>query len=216
MELAVSLTLCGVLLRVESLKAFFHAGIVDAQELVLCSGHVNEIRLALSAFLIEKLVHWLVLWSFSQICTDNLVQRFPQVRRAALGCWSAFCVMFARLVYGRINTGEAHDRTAAGKTAYIADLSHELRGRCLANTVHGTHSIVLRQLLCKPRHLGAQSRQCHLTRKKLLCRCGNEQSCVVILRQRSEMAATAGIEIQRFLCAEMVALALAPLLYICK
>ena len=123
MELAVSLTRCGVLLRVESLKAFFYAGIVDAQELVLCSGHVNEIRLALGAFLIEKLVHWLVLWSFSQICTDNLVQRFPQVRRAALGCWSAFCVMFAGLVYGRINTGEAHDRTAAGKTAYIADLS---------------------------------------------------------------------------------------------
>ena len=86
MELAVSLTLCGVLLRVESLKAFFHAGIVDAQELVLCSGHVNEIRLALSAFLIEKLVHRLVCWRFSEICADDLVQRFPQMRRAAFGC----------------------------------------------------------------------------------------------------------------------------------
>lgn len=77
MELAVSLTLCGVLLRVEILKALFHTSIVDAQELVLRGCHVDKIRLALRAFLIEELVHRFVLWSFSQICTDDLVQRFP-------------------------------------------------------------------------------------------------------------------------------------------
>ena len=212
MELAVSLTLCGVLLRVEILKAFFHAGIVDAQELVLCSGHVNEIRLALGAFLIEELVHRLVLWSFSQICTDNLVQCFPQVRRAALGCWSAFCLVFAGLVHSRINTGEAHNRTAAGKTAYIPDLSHKLRGSGFANTVHGPHGIVLRQPLCKACHLGAQSGQRHLACEQLLGSGRNEQLCVVVLRQRGEMAAASGIDIQCLFRAEMITLALAPLL----
>ena len=58
--MAVSLTVCGVLLRVESLKAFFHAGVVNAQELVLRGCHVDKIRLALAAFLIEELVHRLI------------------------------------------------------------------------------------------------------------------------------------------------------------
>ena len=44
----------------ECLKAFFHAGVVNAQELVLCGSHVDKIRLALAAFLIEKLVHRLI------------------------------------------------------------------------------------------------------------------------------------------------------------
>ena len=114
MELAVSLTLRGILPHVECLKAFFHMSIVDVRELVLSGSHVDEIRLALSALLIEKLVHWLVLRSFSQICTDNLVQCFPQARRTALGCWSAFCLALAGWVHSRINAGRAHDRAAVG------------------------------------------------------------------------------------------------------
>ena len=39
MELAVSLTLRRALLCIECLKALFHAGIVDAKELVLRGGH---------------------------------------------------------------------------------------------------------------------------------------------------------------------------------
>ena len=52
MKLVVRLTLCEALLRVECLKALFHTGIVDAQELVLRGCHVDKIRLALAAFLI--------------------------------------------------------------------------------------------------------------------------------------------------------------------
>lgn len=80
MELAVSLTVCGVLLRVESLKAFFHAGIVDTQKLVLRSSHVDEIWLALGAFLIEELVDRFVLWRLFQVSTDDLIQGLPQMR----------------------------------------------------------------------------------------------------------------------------------------
>lgn len=99
-----------------------------------------------------------------------------------------------------------------GKTAYISNLSHKLCGSGFANTVHGPRGIVLRQLLCKACHFGAQSGQRHLARQKLLRRSGNEQLGVVILRQRGEMTAASSVEIQCFLCAEMVALALAPFL----
>ena len=84
--MAVRLTLCGTLLCVKCLKAFFHAGIVDTQKLVLRSSHVAKIRLALATFLIEELVHRLICRGFSQVSADDLVQRFPQMRRAAFGC----------------------------------------------------------------------------------------------------------------------------------
>ena len=60
MKLAICLTLCEVLPRVECLKAFFHTGVVNAQELVLRGCHVDKIRLALAAFLVEELVHRLI------------------------------------------------------------------------------------------------------------------------------------------------------------
>ena len=79
MKLSVGLVLHGILLRVKRLKALFHTSIVDAQELVLSGGHIDKVRLALGAFLIEKLVHRLICWGFSQVSADNLVQCFPQM-----------------------------------------------------------------------------------------------------------------------------------------
>ena len=174
MQLVVCLALRGILLRVECLKALFHAGVVNAQELVLRGGHVDKIRLTLAAFFIEELVHRLIRRGLFQVDTDDLVQRFPKMRRAAFGRRDVLGAVLAGLVYSRIDASEAHDRAAAGKTAYIPDLSHELRGSGFANTVHGQHSIVLRQLLCKSYHLGAQSGQCHLAGKQLLRRCGDK------------------------------------------
>ena len=120
--------------------------------------------------------------------------------------------MLAGIVHAWIDACKAHNGTAARKTAHIADLSHELRGSGFANTVHGAHGIVLWELHGKPCHLGPQCGQRHLACKQLLSGCGNEQLCVVILRQRGEMTAASGVEVQCFLCAEMVALALAPFL----
>ena len=54
--------------------------------------------------------------------------------------------MLAGLVHSRVNASEAHNGTAAGKTAHIANLSHELRSCGFANAVHGAHGLVLREL----------------------------------------------------------------------
>ena len=211
MKLVVRLTLCGTLPRVECLKAFFHVGIVDTQELVLRGCHVDKIRLALAAFLIEELVHRLIYRRPLQVSTDDLVQRFPQMWRAAFGRRDALGTVFAGLVHSWIDASETDDGAAAREVAYIADLRHKLHGSRFTDAVHGPHGIVLRQLLCKARHLGAQSGQRHLARQKLLCRCGNKQFGVVVLRQRGEMAAASGVNIQRLFCAEMITFAFAPL-----
>ena len=76
MKLVVSLTLCGTLLRVECPKTLFHAGVVNAQEFVLSGSHVDEVRFALAAFLIKKLVHRLIRRRLFQVSADDLVQRF--------------------------------------------------------------------------------------------------------------------------------------------
>ena len=96
--MAVRLTLCGTLLCVECLKAFFYAGIVDTQKLVLRGSHVDEVRLALATFLIEELVHRLICRGFSQVSTGDLVQRFPQMRRAAFGCRYALMAFHSLLI----------------------------------------------------------------------------------------------------------------------
>ena len=79
------------------------------------------------------------------------------MRRAALGRRDAFGAVLAGLVYSRINTCKSNDGAAARKTAHIADLSHRLSGCRFTDAIHGSHSIVLRQLHRKARHLSAQS-----------------------------------------------------------
>ena len=142
MKLVVRLTLCGTLPRVECLKAFFHVGIVDTQELVLRGCHVGKIRLALRAFLIEELVHRLIRRGLFQVSTDDLVQRFPQMRRAAFGRRDALGTVLAGLVHSWIDASETDDGAAAREAAYIADLRHELRGSRFTDAVHGAHGIV--------------------------------------------------------------------------
>ena len=142
MNLSVVLALRDILLCVECLKAFFYAGIVDTQKLVLRSSHVAKIRLALATFLIEELVHRLIRRGFSQVSTDDLVQRFPQMRRAAFGRRDALGTVLAGLVHSWIDASETDDGAAAREAAYIADLRHKLRGSRFTDAVHGAHGIV--------------------------------------------------------------------------
>ena len=100
---------------------------------------------------------------------------FRRVRRTALGCWSTFCARACRIGL-RPGSTPANPtmelRRGKRRTSPISAIS-------CAEVVSPTpymaqHSIILRQLLCKARHLGTQSGQCHLAGKQLLCRCGNE------------------------------------------
>ncbi len=65
-------------------KALFHSSVVDAQELVLGGGHVDEIGLALGPLFVQELVYRLVSGGLSQVSTDDLIQRPAQMRRKRL------------------------------------------------------------------------------------------------------------------------------------
>lgn len=123
--------------------------IYDAQKLVLRRRHIDKIRFAFAALLIEKLMYRLIFRRFSQIGADDLVQCFSQMRRTAFRHSSALYLVLAGLGNSWINTSKCHNRTAARKAAHITNLGHKLCGCRFANAVHGPHGIVLRQLLCK-------------------------------------------------------------------
>ena len=94
-------------------ETFLHAGIVDTQELVLSSGHVDEIRLALGPFLVQELVYRFVSRGLEQIGADDLVQRLAQVGRTPLGGRIALGNVLAGLVHRRINAGKIYNGAAA-------------------------------------------------------------------------------------------------------
>ena len=74
-------------------EALLDPCVVNAQELVLSSGHVDEIRFAFGPLLVQELVHRLVKGSLAEIGANDLVQCLAQVRRAPLRCGIALGTM---------------------------------------------------------------------------------------------------------------------------
>ena len=192
-------------------ERLFHAGVVNTQELVLGGGHVDEIRLAFGPFLVQELVHWLVSGCLEQIGADDLVERLAQVRRTPLGGWIALGDMLAGFVHCRIDAGETHDGAAAGETAHVTNLSHQLRSGSLTHAVHGSNGFVLRQLPGQTIHLSAQDSQRSLSRGQLLGSGGDDQLDIAVLGQGRNMPDAVDVQIRRFGVAEMITLPLAPL-----
>ena len=119
--------------------------------------------------------------------------------------------MFSRVIHRRINAGKAHDGTAAGEPAHIANLRHQLDSSGFAHTVHGPDRLILRELLGQTVHLSAQDGQCSLGGGQLLCRGCNEQFGIAVPGQSRDMAHAAHVQLRCFPFAEMVAFPLAPL-----
>ena len=114
----------GKFLGIGGNEALLDPCVVNAQELVLSSGHVDEIRLALGSLLVQELVHRLVKGSLAEIGANDLVQCLAQVRRAPLRCGIALGDVLSGVIHCRINTGKTHNGTTARKPAHIADFRH--------------------------------------------------------------------------------------------
>ena len=78
-----------VLSQISGVKTLLDPGIINTQEPVLSGGHVDEIRLALGAFLVQELVYRLVSGGLAEIGADDLVRGLAQKGRAAFGGWIA-------------------------------------------------------------------------------------------------------------------------------
>ena len=68
------------------------------------------------------------------------------MRGAALGSRIALCNVLTRLVHGRVNASEGHQRAAVGKAADAADLSNQLGGGDIPYAVHGPYRLVFGKL----------------------------------------------------------------------
>lgn len=123
---------------------------VNTQEFVRSSGHVDKVGFALGTLTVKELVDRLVLQRAFQMCTDNLEQGLAQMRRTALGGTYALRAVLAGLIYTGVNAGEGNESAAVGKTADIANLSHKLSAGNLAHTVHGalTKPAIYPPVLC--------------------------------------------------------------------
>lgn len=77
----------------------FHSGIVDAQELVGGSQHVDTVRLALGTFLVHELIHRLLSRRTPKDGIHHQKQRPAQSSGATFGDAVAACFHLARLVW---------------------------------------------------------------------------------------------------------------------
>ena len=182
----------GKLLGISGNETLLNPGVVNAQELVLSSGHVDEIRLALGPLLVQELVHRLGKGSLAEIGANDLVQCLAQVRRAPLRCGITLEDVFSRVIHRWINTGKAHDGTAVREPAHITNLRHQLDSSGFAHTVYGPDRFILWELPGQPGLGGGQ----------LLC-CGrNEQFGVAVPGQSCNMTHAVHIQFRRFPLAE--------------
>lgn len=66
-------------------KYLIHFGVINAQELVCISGHVDFVKLSFGAFSVEKLVSGFVSRFSFEIRFDHQKQSPAQMRRATFG-----------------------------------------------------------------------------------------------------------------------------------
>lgn len=72
-------------------------------------------------------------------------QRFPEIRRTALGGFIAAPVHRAWLVRHGVDTGKGGQRLLARKAANVTNFRHELRTERLTYAVHFRHDKVFRE-----------------------------------------------------------------------
>ncbi len=92
------------------------------QELVGGSHHIDLIRFAFGAFLIDELVNRLIDGTVFENCIDNLKKRSAQMWRATLGNTAGFNIYVFGLVRWCVKSGKSSDCFAAVKTASITYL----------------------------------------------------------------------------------------------
>ena len=128
----------------QRIQVGFHRSVVDAQELVGSSHHVDTVGLALRAFLVHEQVDRLIHWSTLQNDTHHQKERPAQRGRSPLGNTTAADIHLAGLVERGINTRKSDQSLLGVESAHIADSSHELGSEEGANAKHPHYHRIFR------------------------------------------------------------------------
>ena len=103
-------------------KYFVHFSVINAQELVGGSHHIDLVRLALSAFFIKESVNGFIFGTVLENNVNDLKKCFAKMWRTALGNAAGFNVYVSRLVRRSVKPGKSGNRFTAVETAGIANL----------------------------------------------------------------------------------------------
>ena len=190
----------------------FYLGIINAEEFVGCSHHVDLIGLALCAFLIQELINRLVRRGVLEKDAHDQKQGSAQRRRAALGDAPAVNIYSPGLVRRCVNTRVGYKSTLGMEAADIADFSHELGTEARTDAVHLHDGLILRKGLRQVPHLLIQRGQGFRRSTDLGDSLLYQQFSFVHLRQQADVGAGRGVDFRGFLLAETVAVFLAPCL----
>ena len=136
-----------------SVKNLVYFGVVNSQELVGGSHHINLVRFALGSFFVNKLVHRFIFGAVFENYVNDLEKSLAKMRRTAFGNASGFNVNISGLVWRSVKPGKSSDRFTAMEASGITDLRNQLRSQNLANTEHLHNNVVFGELFRKRGHL---------------------------------------------------------------
>ena len=105
----------------------FHSGIVDAQELVGGSQHVDTVRLALGTFLVHELIHRLLSRRTPEDGIHHQIQRPAQSSGATFG--DAVAAYLHQTSTAGVYIRKGHQCLLGVETAHITNFRHELGAR---------------------------------------------------------------------------------------
>ena len=196
----------------ETVQILLHGGVVDAQELVGRGHHVDTIRLALGTFPVHELVHRLMGGRTPEDGAHHQEQRPAQGGETPFGYTAAADFHLAGLVRRSVNARKGHQSLLRVEVAHIADLRHELGAEGGPNAEHPHHNRALRQRRRQRLHFVSEHSQGGGSGPELGYRLIYQELGGSGLRHDAEMPTGGGVDVQRLVLAEVVAVLLTPLL----
>ena len=187
-----------------------HFSVIDSQELIGSSSHIDVIWLSLRSFLFHEGKDRIIYRGTFNKTVHDLEERFSQMRRPFLRCGVAFAFVISRFIWTGIYTGKSRQSSSVIKACNISNLCNELGSKRGADTIHLHDDRVLRELRCHLIHLDPKrlhGLRCNVQHGDCLA---DQQFGVVILGEYRDEISGCKIDFFCLRCAEIVVLLLTP------
>lgn len=120
----------------QSSQIFLHSAVVDAQKFIGTRSHIDQIEIALSAFLVYELVDRIVSGLGLDQAVHHRKQSLTKFRWTAFGGAYTLGPVVSGLTSAGGSAREGGDGTPTGKSSHSPNLCHKLGPRGISNTAH--------------------------------------------------------------------------------
>ena len=192
------------MLGFETVQMLLHGGAVNAQELVGGGHYVGAIRFVLGAFLVHELVAR-ECWRITLITRNSVLRRAEEPRLEMLRLRTS---IWPDWYGGASMPAKATSAFLGVKTAHIIDLHHKLGAKGRSNAEHPHHNGVFWQRRRQWLHFISEWGQGGGSGPGLGHCLSRQKLSSISFRNDAEMPAGGGVDVQRFILAEVVAVLL--------